>query len=87
MNVTAYQWKLVRVSFDSVENLVKFIQETGTKARLLVLVPERCCLDIKVRLRWDDDPPRHQSDQRFRNFSSISLRTSCQGRPAVGLAL
>lgn len=86
-NVTGQLWKLVRIVFDSLEYLIEFIQEMGTKAGLLVLVPEGRSLDIKIRLRLDDDSPRHQSDQRFRSLCSISIRTSRQGRPAAGLAL
>jgi hypothetical protein len=44
-------------------------------------------LDVELRLGLDDEPPCHSSDQRSRNLRSTSVRTSVQGRPALGFAL
>jgi len=75
------------IVYDTKEHLVELIEELRSSAGLLVFIPHGCCLDVEVRLRLDDEPPCHPSDQRSRNLCSMSVRTSVQSRPALGSAL
>ena len=44
-------------------------------------------MDVEVRLKLDNEPPCHSSDQRSRNLRSMSVRTSVQSRPARGFTV
>lgn len=86
MNFVFQPWELPRIGLDTLKYQPKFVEEAHTQTGSLVFVPDGGCLDIEVRLRLDDKSPCHPSHQRSRNLRSISVRTSAQGRPAVGFA-
>jgi hypothetical protein len=58
-NFELQPWKLQGTPCDSLEDQVEFIKESSAQARLLLLVPEGCSLDVEVRLRTDDYTARH----------------------------
>jgi len=86
VDVAVHTRELSRIVYDATEHYVEFIEKPQTQAGLLVFVPHSGSLDIEVRLKLDDEPPCHSSDQRSRNLRSMSVRTSVQSRPALGLA-
>jgi hypothetical protein len=86
MNVAFHTRKLLRIILDTLKHKVEFVKEPRTQAEPLVFIPHGGCLNVEVRLRVDDEPPCHSSDQRSRNLRSMSVRTSVQSRPALGFA-
>lgn len=85
-NVVIYARELPRVVFDAAERLIEFVKKPHAQARSLVFVPHGGCLEVEVRLRLDDEWPRHPSDQRSRNLRAMSARTSVHARAAEGFA-
>jgi hypothetical protein len=86
VDVAVHTRELLRIVYDAMEHYVEFIEKPQTQAGLLVFRPHSGNLDVEIRLRLDDKPPCHSSDQRSRNLRSMSVRTSVQSRPALGLA-
>lgn len=87
VNIALHTRELLRIALDTLEHKVEFVKEPRAQAEPLVFIPHGGCLDVEVRLKLDDEPPCHSSDQRSRNLRSMSVRTSVQSRPALGFAL
>ena len=56
MNVAFHRRILSRIVHDALEYAV---EEPHGQAGWLVFVPHAGCLDVEVRLRWDDKLPCH----------------------------
>ena len=87
MNVAFHRRELSRIVLDTLEYQIEFVEKSRSQAGPLVFVPHGSGLDVEVRLRLDDEPPCHSSDQRSRNLRSMSVRTSVQSRPALEFVL
>jgi hypothetical protein len=81
VNIALHTRELSRIALDTLEHKVEFVKEPRAQAEPLVFISHGGCLDVEVRLRLDDEPPCHSSDQRSRNLRSMSVRTSVQSRP------
>ena len=72
---------------DAMEYVIEFVEEPPSQTGPLVFVPHSGRLDIEFRLRLDNKPRSHPSDQRSRNLRSMSERTSAHDRPTPGFAV
>ncbi len=72
---------------NAMKHVIEFVEELPSQTRPLVFIPHSGSLDIEFRLRLDEKPPGHPSDQRWRNLRSMSDRTSVHDRPTPGSAV